>query len=826
VRKSSCFLFVLLCCFLASSVAAQEIIAPAAGGGVRSAGLPAMTGISPQALQSLSPQAIHNLPADVRAQLPAGVAGQLGQGEAAGAGGQAETEMQQGAPPRRSGSSFSKLETQYRSGYASSLAGDLHQFGYEIFNGISLKSSRLAVPGQDYVLGPGDKLRIRVWGTEIDAEFTGMVERNGTVNVPRIGIVPVTGVKFGQVEAVIRQEAEKYIQGININVSLDELRSVEVYVVGAVRNPGLHLAPAFSTVFDGLLAGGGIQKSGTLRAVALYRDGKLFREVDLYDLLLKGERGADVALENRDVIFVPRLARTAAVTGAVREEGIFELKGENTLGDLLQLTGGVLPQGFTGRIYLRRYLRNAEFVVRDIDTRLEQEWRAIPLENGDLLELQSLSSAMPRVVRLEGHVWSPDVFQFEPGLTLQQVLVSTELLKPGAVMEFALLHRYDPQTTRYQVQRLPLEKVLQKQVDLALAPFDRIEILSREEVGITEQVAVQGAVWQPSHFAHRPGLTLADALALAGGPKFGARVGNMELSRQQIEGDQAVTKHFTLDLARDGGFLLQPFDYLLVPVVKDAVANKTVTLTGEVKYPGTYRIGDGERLSDLIARAGGFQPEAYFFGAKYTSEHAQQIQQQSIDKMVQELELAAQRALTAQAQTAVSEEAVQAAQAGQASLQMLLAKMQAIKAEGRVAIKLADLGTFRGSAYDFELRDGDTLHVPRQPNFVATVGSVYSPNAYLFEPNRSVRYYLEKSGGPTKTADDKHIYVLRANGEVIAKEQGGRLLSRFESHKLMPGDTIVVPENLERVPHLRLVRDIADIMFKIATTAGVVIAIL
>lgn len=173
-------------------------------------------------------------------------------------------------------SALSKIEEHYRSGYNSELGQNLRQFGYNIFSSASVTSSRLAVPNGDYILGPGDALRIRVWGSDIDANFEGAISKDGTIDVPKIGIVPVTGVKFNAVESVIRKEANKYMQGININVSLQKLRSVEIYVVGSVNNPGLHMTPAFSTILGGLLAGGGIQKTGSLRQIELYRNGKRY----------------------------------------------------------------------------------------------------------------------------------------------------------------------------------------------------------------------------------------------------------------------------------------------------------------------------------------------------------------------------------------------------------------------------------------------------------------------------------------------------------------------------------------------------------------------
>ena len=782
-------------------------------------------------------QSIAALPADVKARLKEAVKG--GNGGALSQLASGPVEDAAVADPQRAAEDdelqglavleqkYSKIEQQYRLGYGSLLSNDLHQFGYELFQASVGRISRLAIPDDDYLLGPGDKLRIRIWGAQVDAEFIGAVGRNGSINVPKIGIVPVAGVRFGAVESVIRKEAEKYVQGININVSLEELRSVEVYVVGAVNAPGLHMVPAFSTVLGGLLAGDGVKKTGSLRVIELYRDGRLFKKIDLYDLLLAGKRDFDVILADKDVVFVPRLGVTVAVAGAVSEEGIFELGDEKTVGDIFELAGGILPQGSIGRMHLRRYLQNQEFAVRDIATSAGNEaWKEIPVHDGDLLELQFLSPTWPKVVKLEGHVWMPDVFQFRQGLTLADILVSVDLLKPGAVTDFGMLYRYDATSTRFQVKRFPLAQVLAHEYDAELQPYDRLVILSREELGIKEEFNVHGAVWNEGTFTFRPGLTLADAVALAGGDKFGARLQGIELSRQEIEDDQVVTKQFLVDLEMDGAIMLQPFDDVFIPQIKDAALQEKVVISGQVKYPGSYVIKANEHISDVIQRAGGFLPGAYYYGAEYASEKARQIQQQSIDRLLQELEVRGQQAMVAEAQTAIDAEGSAAAKAAESSIAALLNKLKSVKAKGRVAVRLADLESFRGSKDDFLVENGDSLYIPKLPNFVATVGSVYSPSAYLYESDMNVGYYLDKSGGPTKLADEDYVYLLKANGEVVSKSRMKGLFHSFGSLKLMPGDTIVVPEDLERIPYLRLVRDVSDIVFKIATTAGVAIAVI
>jgi protein involved in polysaccharide export with SLBB domain len=807
----------------------SQINAAVSGQGISSSAVP--EGLSPATIEkNLSPEMIQQLPPDIKAQLEASSGQESGQ-DANEASDFVEETAESTSDADESGvlrlrpGGVSVLENLYQTQYATSAAKTLSQYGYNLFAASSTLPSRLAVPDSTYVLGPDDELSIRIWGSGLDAEFTGVVKKDGTINVPKIGIVPVAGVRYGQVESIIKDEAEKYIQGINVSVALEKLRTVEVYVLGEVARPGLHLVPAFSTVLSGLISAQGISKTGSLRHIYLLRNGQKI-PIDLYDLIQEGSRDGEFILESRDVIFVPRITTTAAIAGAVTNPAIYELQNEATIGDLVSLAGGVLPQGFTGRLYVRRYADNREFIVHDINTMHNPQWKSIALKDGDLVEFQFLSSSWPRVVRLEGHVWRPDVYNFSSGLKLSDILTTSELIMPEAILEYALLSRYDPVTTRYSVTSFPLQKVFDRTYDQELRPYDRIQILSRKEYGMGYNVTVQGAVWKPGSYIFREGMTLGDLLSMAGREKIGARMDNIELSRQHVQSDSVDTKHVRLSYAEHADFRLEPLDAVFVPQLKDATRVRTITLSGEFHYPGTYTIKDGERLSDLIARAGGFTKDAYFYGAKFTSPKSKAIQEKSLEDLIQELEIRANQVVAEQTQTAVSKDEATLAQSNQIAVQGFIKKLSAIKPEGRVSIVLSDLQSFKGSTYDFKLEDGDALSVPKRPHFVAVMGSVYSPSAYLYQSKLDVETYLNKAGGPTKTADEDYMYVLKANGEVLSRSQTGSMFSKFGGTRLMPGDTVVVPEDLERVPYLRLIQNISDIVFKIATTAGVAIAVM
>lgn len=819
------------------------------------------------------------------------------------------------APERLEAPSVSPLEEQYRGRYQSDLAKDLSQFGYNLFAQASDQVSQNVVPSSDYIVVPGDQMRIRLWGAAVDVQYVSPVDADGTINVPKIGVIPVAGERLGALEGKIKDEALKYMQGINVSIALEKLHSVEVYVIGEVVNPGLHVVPAFSSIFKGLQAAGGIKKSGSLRRIGLYRDNRQQSNFDLYELIFSGDRSGDQLLRDQDVIFVPHIGGTVAIAGAVHQSGIFELAQERTANQVLDYAGGVLPNAYSQSLYIKRYDRNNAFQVVDLRSHRQDVLTKRVILSGDLLEVPYAPIAPAKVVILEGHVKAPQTFTYTPGLRLGDVLRGVDDLKPEALTEYALLHRYNEQSTRYAVQKFPLERFLKGDYDLDLRPYDKIEILSRDALGIRESVAISGAVWKAGSYDFRPGMTVADLLALAGGIKeheyiagnaylyrydpaslqynlrrfdlelalkgeksislqafdriemlsrtdynfkepvriegavrkpgeyvwsksmtvrdlvdmaggaaFGAQPERLEVSRVVIEKGESRTTHFTVDLRKQAGMALQPYDYVNMPVVKDATKVAKVEITGEVLYPGTYSIEEGEHLSDVIRRAGGYTEQAYFYGARFTSEQSREIQQRSIDQMVNRLQMELRRETAESGEVAVSGDAVQTTKLQEDAASRLLAELKKIRAEGRVSMRLGPLSEFAGSMHDFMVHDGDRLFVPLRPGFVSVVGSVYTPNSFVYQAGMSIGDYLEQSGGPTKTADQDYIYLQRANGEVFSIQQSG-MFSGFYSQEPMPGDTIVVMEDLERVPELRLIKDVTEIVFRIATTAGIAFAI-
>ena len=784
----------------------------------------------------------------------------------------------------------------------------LTQFGYDFFRPRELRrSTNIVLPG-DYVLGPGDVLRVNMWGSGTDVELDGEVRPDGTITLPRLGIIPVAGIRYGDIKAIIAKEAEKYIQGVNISVVIVRPRSLEIYVVGQIKDPGLRLVPAFSTVLNALLGAGGPLKVGSLRKIVISRQGKIFRRLDLYDLILKGNTKDDILLEDKDVVYVPYIGPTVAIVGAVRRPAIFELKDEKSrLDRILKYSGGSLAQAQV-KLNLRRFEGNRALEVMDVDLN-DPKVKQIIVMDGDLVEVRYIGQKFPRSVIVTGHVWDSQEFTYREGMRLSEVISNKGIVKPDANSEYALLRRYDPETTEFTVEKIPLSEIWAGKFDMVLRPRDRIEILSQgsglpptvklsghiwqpieltfyegmmasdlitgpqdlkpggittyallrrydtstsefstekiplsriweaeydqplkiydeiiilsqEEFGIKTEVYLRGAVWSPGNFKFTSAMTLKDLIALGGGLKKWAGRTEVEITRQSIVKDELVSTHLKMDISGQGAdFRLQPFDLIRVPAVKGAGLVREVEISGEVRFPGKYAISRNEKLSDLIIRAGGLLDSAYLYGAQYLSQRAQAVQQQSLQRLIDEMEVRLSGDVLGAATSGLDPGDEESVGSQQVALNTFLLKLKSIKATGRVAIKLVELETFKMSSYDFQLEQGDLLTIPSKPAFVSVMGSVYAPNSYLYRPNSTVGDYLKLAGGLTKTADREYISLHKANGEVVGLPLIGS--RRFHNQKLMPGDIILVSENLDRVPSLRFFKDIADVVYKITLAVGV-----
>ncbi|MGE5895051.1 MAG: SLBB domain-containing protein [bacterium] len=625
---------------------------------------------------------------------------------------------------------------------------NLRQFGYDLF--FRQPPDTFApvqnVPvGPDYVIGPGDELRITVWG-KIEGAWNTVVDRDGTISLPKIGVLGVTGLTFRELKDLLLKEFSKYYTGFEMNVSIGSLRTIRIYVVGNAQRPGAYTISSISTLVNALFETGGPAKTGTMRDIQVKRNGQTIVHFDLYDFLLRGDKTNDIRLMPEDVVFIPAIGPIAAIAGSVMNPAIYELKGQTTVSRLIEMAGGLSTVAFTGRIQIDRIIDMTRQTVFEssLDDIRKQD---LSVQSGDVVKVFQVVQDK-RTVRITGAVHRQGEYGFKKGMTVKD-LVSMA----GGLLYYA----YDKE-----------------------AELTRVTVTDRGPE--TEKIFIQLSK------------------ALAGEPND-----NLPLSEN---------------------------DYLFIRAVPEWDLYKTVSILGEVRFPGTYTIRKGERLSSLVARAGGITDKAYPQGAVFTRQSIMGLQQQQINEMVDRLELELLSVGTAQVATAETADEAKIFQMEAAQKRQFIQRLRTVRAKGRISINLAPAEKLKETPFDIELEDGDSLSIPSDPKTVQVIGSVYNQNAFVFEKGKAYQHYLTLAGGLTGNADEDNIYILKANGIALKIEDISTGLA-WNSDKLRwetggavvaSGDTVVVPEKLERIAWMRNIKDITQILFQIAVSAGVVIA--
>lgn len=728
----------------------------------------------------------------------------------------------------------------------------LNQFGYSFFKPAAEGFSPLTdIPvGADYVVGPGDRIVLNLWGS-VEGTYELVVNRSGEVVLPRVGSIKVWGVSFGELPGVLKKGLSRIYKDFNLNVTMGKLRVMKVYVVGEVNAPGAYDISSLSTVINALSAAGGPLKTGSLRSIRVKRAGKVVETVDLYDFFLSGDKSRDIRLQSGDTIFVPVIGRVAGISGNVKRPAIYELRNETTLADLVGLAEGFLPTGYLQRIQLSRVDAHEKMLVADFSLDPKDEGRSpeeimktIRIQDMDLVKVFPIDRTLRDHVRLSGYVLRPGDYALKPGMK-----VSTILSKDNLLPEF---YRDVAEITRLQTPDYHPEKIYinlgaalsgDPVHDLELKEFDEVRIHSRWDMEEMPKVRINGEVQKPGEYRLLENMTVRDLVMEGGNLKISAFRKFAELSRLKRTEESVSSYSITINLEEalkgnpKDNLVLEPFDELSIRRIPNWFKEKEryVNLAGEVKFPGVYPIYKGEKLSSVLGRAGGFTDNAYLAGAKFTRESVRQSQQKRMEEVIDRTEQEILKKQGELAALAASKEELEATKASLEGLQKGLEKLKSAKAEGRVVVHLDQLPELVKSEYDIELMGGDTLFVPMMPNEVTVLGQVYNPTSLVYMQGKSASYYLGKAGGPTKDAEEGDMYIVKADGTVQSKHQSSVgfkwnnetkswYFGTFLATQMQPGDTLVVPQRLERIAWMREIKDIATILGNLALTAGVIIA--
>ena len=530
----------------------------------------------------------------------------------------------------------------------------LKRFGAAIFlNGTgNLENLPMDLPaGPDYVLGPGDGLNLNLWGSA-SRRLTRIVDREGRVALPDAGNAVVAGQTVSQAQETIQRALTAQFRDVKVDISLTRLRSIRVYVVGDVERPGAYDISSLSTPLNALYAAGGPTARGSLRTVRQYRGKRLVRQVDLYELLLQGVRPDAERLEPGDNILVPPVGPQVSVDGMVRRPAIYELKGETELADVLQLAGGVLVSAALRQINLerieahqRRIMLSVNLPNSDNKEALNKALGSFRVQDGDRITISPILPYSDQTVYFQGHVFRPGKYPYHPGIQISDLIRSYQDLLPEPA-DHAEIVRLVPPDYHPEVIEFKLSEVLSGEDPIDLQPFDTIHIFGRYEID-PPKVSIHGEVLRPGEYPLANGTTAADLVRLAGGFKRSAYTQTADITSYVVQhGDKIVTQHKTVEIGkalagdRDANAVLKPGDVLTIHQLsgwKDIGAS--VVLEGEVKFPGTYGIEDGEKLSTLLRQAGGFRADAYPEGAVLERKQVRELQENSRKELIRRIEV-------------------------------------------------------------------------------------------------------------------------------------------------------------------------------------------
>ena len=719
----------------------------------------------------------------------------------------------------------------------------LKAFGYDLFAGSPTTFEPVHdVPvSSDYLLGPGDSLKVNLYGKQSQF-FELSIDQEGQSYIPDLGPISLAGLSFTEAKEKIVKTIDQKMIGVKASVSMGKLRSIRVFVLGEAYRPGSYIVSALSTITNALVLSGGISELGSLRHVQLKRQGKLIQTLDLYDLLLKGDTRNDAQLKSGDVVFIPPVSAIVGIKGEVRRPAYYELKAGESIQDLVAFSGGLLPSAYPSAATIKRILKQGDRTLINIDlTQVEAAASTLELQSGDIVDFPKVLEKVRQVVTLSGHIERPQAFTWSEGLYLSQLVPSVDYLKPKPDLDYALIKRYQMPNRSLKIETFSLKQALSAPTSAAdplLQDQDEVIFFSkleadREEIvtEIVEELSAQASINEsvktvsilgdvrfPGDYPLVKDMLVADLIAAAGGLTERAFQLYAELNRTEIDQEQALVKgRVILDLssAQSLQVSLKSRDMLQIKTIPNWAEAHSVTLKGEVRFPGVYSINKDDTLADVIERAGGLTEYAYAPGAMFSRVALKEQQAEQLTEMQERLEADIAKAeVVAANQSSASGKTKDLGDA-----QKVLDQLKNTEATGRLVIDL-DKVINQADEYVIALENGDELFVPRKKNSVTIVGEVQLPISQVYESRLSYQDYIKRSGGLTNKADAEKIYIIKANGSVLIPNTSNWFASNQQT--LDPGDTIVVPLDAEKLDQVMLWRDMTQIFYQIALGAAAV----
>lgn len=657
-------------------------------------------------------------------------------------------------------------------------------FGHDVFTNRNLTfepSINLATP-VDYRLGPGDEVIIDVWGAS-ENTIRQSISPEGTIQVSGLGPVQLSGMTVKDANAYLQREFSKIYSGISgseptsqIKLTLGDIRTIQINIMGEVAVPGTYTLSSFSSVFHALYRAGGVNKIGSLRSIKVVRNGKTIADLDVYDYLMKGKMKDDIRLQEGDVIIVNPYESLVRIAGKVKRPMFYEMKPTETVATILNYAGG-----FTGDAYKKavRIIRKSgrEHQVYNVD---EMDYSVFRLDDGDSISVDAVLKRFENRVEIRGAVYRSGLYELSGTVnTVKQLIKKAEGLRGDAFLNRALLDR-ENEDLSHEVIAVDLGGLLKGKGTVADIPLQKNDILyipSIHDLKEEETISIHGEVASPGTFLFSKNMTIEDLLVQSGGLLEAAATTKVDITRRikdpkSTSFSSVLGKTYSFDIkdglvvGGEGDFHLEPFDEVYVRKSPAYRKQQNVVVAGEVLFGGNYAlVKKNERLSDLISKAGGITPDAYVKGARLIRKMTEEEQRRQAD-------------------------AVRMARMGEGKDSISVEKLN-ISDTYTVGINLEKAISNPGSDFDLVLREGDVLFIPEYINTVKISGAVMYPNTVLYKRGESLRYYINQAGGYGNLAKKKKAYVVYMNGTV------SRLKSR-DKKAIEPGCEIIVPSKEEK----------------------------
>ena len=674
---------------------------------------------------------------------------------------------------------------------------DKEIFGHNLFRNTNLSfepSANLATP-ISYRLGPGDEVIIDIWGAS-ENTIRQTISPEGDIQVKDLGPVHLNGMTVKEANQYLQREFSKIYSGIGgnepnsqIRLTLGDTRTIQVNIMGEVSVPGTYSLSAFSTVFHALYRAGGVNKIGSLRGIKLVRNGKTIENLDVYEFIMKGKMNDDIRLQEGDVIIVNPYESLVEIVGKVKRPMYYEMKPTETVANLLEYAGG-----FTGDSYKKaiRLIRKSgrEHQVFNVD---EMDYSVFRLDDGDLVTVDAVLDRFENKVEISGAVYRSGLYQLDGEVnTVKQLIKKAEGLRGDAFLNRVLLDR-EHEDLSHEIIAIDLNGLLNGTVaDISLQKDDHLYIPSVNDLKEEETVSIYGEVLNPGTFLYSDKMTIEDLVVQAGGLREAAATTRVSVTRRikdpkSTAYSSKLAETFAFDIKDglvigDADFYLQPFDMVQIRRSPAYKVQRTVSISGEVLFSGSYALlKKNERLSNLIKRAGGITPDAYIKGGRLIRRMNDEERRRERD-------------------------ALRMARNGEGKDSISVAKL-AITETYTVGIDMEKALANPGSDYDVVLREGDVIYIPEFVNTVKISGSVMYPNTVAWEKGAKLKHYINMAGGYGNMAKKKKAYIIYLNGTVVRAKRG-------DSKLIQPGCEIVVPSKAEK-QHMKF----AEILGLSSTTA-------